>query len=308
MINLSVVVPCYYSEATIERLCDSVVASLQKQVGTMEVVLVNDGSTDKTGEACRSAVSRYPGIVKYVELARNFSEHNAVMAGLSVAKGNFAVIIDDDFQNPPEEILVLYNRCVSTGADVVYSRYEKKYHHWMRNLGSVFNDKVANVMLRKPPGLYLSSFKLLRRRLIDQILDYRGPIPYIDGLILRATSHIEVALVSHSSRAEGKSNYSARKLMALWSNMFINFSILPLRLALYLGFVFSFVGLVGAVLFIWERLSHPDLPVGWASVMVALLIFSGVQLLVLGLIGEFLGRLYLNQTGQPQFVIRETVV
>jgi undecaprenyl-phosphate 4-deoxy-4-formamido-L-arabinose transferase len=287
MINLSVVVPCYYSEATIERLCDSVVASLQKQVGTMEVVLVNDGSTDKTGEACRSAVSRYPGIVKYVELARNFSEHNAVMAGLSVAKGNFAVIIDDD---------------------VVYSRYEKKYHHWMRNLGSVFNDKVANVMLRKPPGLYLSSFKLLRRRLIDQILDYRGPIPYIDGLILRATSHIEVALVSHSSRAEGKSNYSARKLMALWSNMFINFSILPLRLALYLGFVFSFVGLVGAVLFIWERLSHPDLPVGWASVMVALLIFSGVQLLVLGLIGEFLGRLYLNQTGQPQFVIRETVV
>lgn len=305
--ELSVVIPCYYSESTIRPLCKKLVEALSPVMPSFEVILVNDGSTDGTDREARGAVKDFPSIITYIQLARNFSEHNAVMAGLNASKGMFAVIIDDDFQNPPDEIVKLYRRIVDTKSDVVYSRYEKKYHHWFRNLGSMFNDRVANIMLRKPKGLYLSSFKILKRSLIDAIVSYRGPLPYIDGLILRSTAHIETELVTHNARQEGKSTYSARKLFALWSNMFINFSILPLRVALYLGVGFSLIGLVGAVLSILERLNHPELPLGWASIMVALLIFSGVQLFVLGLVGEFLGRLYLTETAQPQYVVREVV-
>lgn len=307
VIELSVIVPCYFCEASIGALCAALVETLAPEIVTFEIVLVNDGSTDRTDTACRAIVAAYPRIVRYAPLSRNFSEHNAVMAGLNLCRGNFAVIIDDDFQNPPAEILMLYRRIKKTGADVVYSRYDAKQHHWFRNLGSWFNGKVAGIVLDKPKDLYLSSFKIIRRRLIDEVILYKGPLPYVDGLILRATHHIETQLVEHLPRRDGVSNYTLRKLFALWSNMFINFSVLPLRFALYLGMGFSMAGLVAACFCIAERLRNPALPMGWASIIVCLLIFSGVQLFMMGLIGEFLGRLYLTETRCPQYVIREVV-
>jgi polyisoprenyl-phosphate glycosyltransferase len=307
MTELSILIPVFFGEKTI----GSLVRTLHEEAGTwnisFEVVLINDGSTDGSDAGCRALVTQFPATVVYAELARNFSEHNAVMAGLNLCRGKFAVIIDDDFQNPPREILKLYHKITTTGADVVYSYYSEKKHHWFRNFGSWLNDKMANYMLQKPSSLYLSSFKIIRRGLINEIIKYRGPLPYIDGLILRSTQHIETELVEHSARAEGRSNYTLRKLIALWSNMFINFSIQPLRVALFLGVLFSLAGFFAAILFFFERLSDSHLPLGWTSLIISVLILSGVQLLVLGVIGEFLGRLYLTETNNPQYVIRDLV-
>ena len=243
--------------------------------------------------------------VRFIHLARNFGEHNAVIAGLNYCTGDCAVIMDDDFQNPPTEVVKLVDK-LQEGRDVVYSYYETKKHTPFRNLGSWFNNAVASLMIKKPWGLYLSSFKAINRFVIDEVIKYRGPYPYIDGLILRSTRNYGTQIVQHDPRQEGRSNYTLRKLAHLWLNMFTNFSILPLRVASISGFVFAVLGVVLAVVFVIEKLANPNLTTGWASTIVILLIISGVQLFALGMIGEYLGRLFLKDNGSPQFVVRST--
>ena len=182
-----------------------------------------------------------------------------------------------------------------------------KHHHWLRNLGSRLNDRVATFMLDKPRNLYLSSFKCLSRFLVDQILRYRGPYPYLDGLALRCTRNIGTIEVRHAPRREGRSNYTPRKLLRLWLNMFVNFSVMPLRVSTVVGLACSVVGLGLGVEALVERLVRPGLPIGWASVLVPVVLFSGVQLVMLGLLGEYLGRLFLTENQTPQFVVREVV-
>jgi undecaprenyl-phosphate 4-deoxy-4-formamido-L-arabinose transferase len=182
-----------------------------------------------------------------------------------------------------------------------------KHHHWLRNLGSRLNDRVANFMLDKPRTLYLSSFKCLSRFLVDQILRYRGPYPYLDGLALRCTRNIGTIEVRHAPRREGRSNYTPRKLLRLWLNMFVNFSVMPLRVSTVVGLACSVLGLGLGFEALVERLVRPGLPIGWASVIVPVVLFSGVQLVMLGLLGEYLGRLFLTENQTPQFVVREVV-
>ncbi len=304
MVSASLVIPVYRGAKTIGPL----VARLEQEldaIGDFEIVLVNDGSPDDSAEVCRQLAAHKPH-VRFVNLARNFGEHNAVMAGLNHCRGGTAVILDDDFQNPPSEVRKLLAE-LARGFDVVYSRYEKKQHGWFRNLGSRFNDRVATLMLGKPRDLYLSSFKALNRFVIDEVVKYRGPFPYIDGLILRATRNYSTVLCSHSAREEGKSGYTLHKLVSLWLNMFTNFSILPLRLASLLGVGVAALGILAALAFLIERLRHPEIPQGWASLIVTLLLVSGIQLFALGMIGEYLGRLFLKDVGRPQFVVRERV-
>lgn len=304
MQRVSVVVPVFNSEATLEALVERLRAALAGRYD-LEVVLVNDGSADGSAEVCRGLAHRHPW-VRFVNLSRNFGEHNAVMAGLRYASGDCAVIIDDDFQNPPEEVASLVEK-LAEGHDVVFSHYERKRHSAFRNFGSWLNNAVASVLLQKDPDLYLSSFKALNRFLIDEIARYEGPYPYIDGLILRVTRRIGTQPVAHHERSVGRSNYTLRRLLRLWLNMFTNFSILPLRVASLAGLVFAVAGLVFAVIFALERLANPDLPAGWASIVVIVLVVSGVQLFALGMIGEYLGRLFLKDNGSPMFVARETV-
>jgi undecaprenyl-phosphate 4-deoxy-4-formamido-L-arabinose transferase len=306
--SLSVVIPVYNSEETIGPLVDQVVEHLSSRFERLEVVLVNDGSQDASDARAIEAQARHPAIVKYVRLARNFGEHNAVMCGLHQVTCDAAVIIDDDFQNPPEEIIKLVEK-LGEGHDVVYSYYAHKQHHWFRNLGSRFNDRVASALLKKPRGLYLSSFKAMNRFLVKTIIGYSGPYPYIDGLILRATRSIGRQLCEHSSREVGHSNYSLRMLVRLWLNMCTSSSLLPLRLASIMGFAASFTGVALAVFFVFSYfqggvLFQREVPPGWASLIVAVTLFSGVQLTVLGMIGEYLGRLFLTQNLTPQFVVR----
>ena len=255
------------------------------------------------------AVERHPGKVRYVQLASNFGEHSAVMCGLHHVTGDCVAIIDDDFQNPPEEIIKLVEK-LKEGHDVVYSYYEKKRHSLFRNLGSWFNDRVATWLLHKPPGLYLSSFKVMNRFLIKAVIRYEGPFPYLDGILLKITSNIGTQLCAHNEREEGQSNYTLGKLLQLWLNMFTGFSITPLRIASVIGFGMSLIGLLLAAFFILSRLKggilfEQQVPAGWASLIVSVTLFSGVQLCVLGLIGEYLGRLLLTVNRAPQYIERD---
>jgi len=302
---ISIVIPVYNGARTIGPLVGRLVEVLP--VTTLQIVLVDDGSLDASDEVCRALSARYAGVVTYVKLGRNFGEHNAVMAGLWHARGDYAVIMDDDFQNPPEEVSRLIDHAVRHGHDVVYTFSAVKHHHWLRNLGSRLNDRVANFMLDKPRHLYLSSFKCLSRFLVDQILKYRGPYPYIDGLALRCTGNIGTIEVRHDARREGRSNYTLRKLLRLWLNMFVNFSVMPLRVSTVVGLACSVLGLALGVEVLVERLLRPGVPVGWASVVMPVVLFSGVQLVMLGLLGEYLGRLFLTENQTPQFVVREVV-
>jgi undecaprenyl-phosphate 4-deoxy-4-formamido-L-arabinose transferase len=302
--RISVIVPVFNGEATLEALVDRLRDAVQTRY-ELEVVLVNDGSADASGDVCRKLAGRHAW-VRFVDLSRNFGEHNAVMAGLRFASGDCAVIVDDDLQNPPEEVVKLVDK-LGEGYDVVFSSYQTKQHSALRNLGSWLNNAVASVLLKKDWGLYLSSFKAINRFVIDQLGRYEGPYPYVDGLILRVTRNIATQPVQHRPREEGRSNYTVSRLLRLWLNMFTSFSILPLRVASLLGLLFAGSGLVMAVFFALERLANPDLPAGWASVVVILLVVSGVQLFALGMIGEYLGRLFLKDNGSPMFVARETV-
>lgn len=303
-LRLSVVVPVYNSANTLEQLAKILREELSPHYD-LELVLVNDCSQDDSAEVCRKLARAHPWI-RFVNLSRNFGEHNAVMAGLTYCSGDCAAIIDDDFQNPPSEVRKLVEK-LRKGHDVVFSEFETKQHGTLRNLGSRFNNAVANIMLDKDRDLYLSSFKVINRFLIDEITRYSGPYPYIDGLILRTTCNIGTVLVEHNPREEGHSNYTLRKLVRLWLNMFTNFSILPLRVASLAGMAFAIAGLGLAVLFVIEKLNNPEMPAGWTSIAVLLLVVSGVQLFTLGVIGEYLGRLFLKDSGSPMFVANETM-
>lgn len=303
-IRLSVVIPVYRGEKTIGRLVQKLMDHLG-HLYHLEIVLVNDCSPDRSADVCRNLAREHRG-VKFLNLSRNFSEHNAVMAGLNHVTGDYTVIMDDDFQNPPEEVVKLVDE-IDKGYDVVFSYYEKKKHHFLRNVGSTFNNMVASVLIGKPRDLYLSSFKAISSFVVKELIKYDGPYPYIDGLVLQFTRNWSRVLVRHDSREEGKSGYTLSKLLGLWLNMFTNFSILPLRLASCLGIVFSVVGLIIAVTFCVEKLLNPDLPTGWASLIVSVFLIGGVQLFALGMIGEYLGRLFLKDSGSPQFVVKEAI-
>jgi glycosyltransferase involved in cell wall biosynthesis len=301
---ISVVIPVYNGASTIGPLVDTLVAGLAPY--KLQVVLVNDGSKDNSHQVCEELFHKYPDIVTYLRLARNFGEHNAVMAGLRHSRGDYTVIMDDDFQNPPEEVISLVQEAERGDFDVVYSYYEQKRHHWLRNIGSTFNGWVAHFMLNKPKGLYLSSFKCLNRFLTKEVVKYDAPLPYIDGVILSLTDNIGTVRVHHNERVHGKSGYTFRKLVRLWLSMFVNFSIMPLRLSLIMGFVASLLALGMAVEVVLEKLLNPGIQVGWASLAFLILLFAGVQLCILGLMGEYIGRTLLNSNRLPQFVVRST--
>jgi undecaprenyl-phosphate 4-deoxy-4-formamido-L-arabinose transferase len=301
---LSIIIPVYNSERTIAPLVEKLLLEAGKKY-ELEIILINDQSKDNSEEVCIGLHDKFKPRLKFYSLAKNVGEHNAVMAGLNQMKGDYAIIMDDDFQNPVSEVIKLYEYGVTNDVDVVYTYYKKKQHSFFRNLGSNFNNSIANIMLKKPKELYLSSFKLINRYLVNEIIKYDLPFPYIDGLILRTTSRIGKIQVLHEKRSEGKSNYTLTKLVTLWMNMFTNFSIIPLRIAIFLGFIFAvFGGILGAYSVI-EKIMNPSLPLGYTSLIVAISVFAGIQLIAIGMLGEYLGRIFLSQNKRPQYSIRK---
>jgi glycosyltransferase involved in cell wall biosynthesis len=298
-VGLSIVVPVYRGATTIGRLVEAL--SDLHPAGGLEVVLVNDGSPDDSGDVCRALLGTARIPVVYIEHARNYGEHNAVMTGLRHASGDFVITMDDDLQNPPEEVVKLYDHARQGGWDVVYTRYAVKQHAGWRNLGSRFANGVADRLLDKPKGLYLSSFRCMSAMVVDAVTRYSGPYPYVDGLIMQVTQRIGSIEVRHLPR---RSNYTLVRLVRLWLNLATSFSLAPLRLAIFAGLGLSVLGAIGAVATITEALFVHKTPSGWASTMTVLLLVSGVQSMILGVLGEYVGRTFLSANGKPQGTVR----
>lgn len=297
--RLSIVIPVYNSERTIGPLVEQLQVCLADQA--FEIVLVNDGSKDKSESICRQLTTRY-STVRLVSLRRNFGEFNAVLCGLNHTTGQYVVIIDDDFQNPPEAINTLVDKAETGQFDVVYSRYAQKQHHWFRNLGSWLVNTLTTYSLNKPRDLYLSSFKVIRREVIDEIIRYRGPYPYIDGLIFRVTRNVGSVDVPHNSRADGRSTYTFRKLVSLFLNVFIGYSLWPIRVFTILGALLTGVGLVAGLLMLAGFLTGTYVPTGVILVLWAISLSTGLILLFLGILGEYLGKLFMAYSGLPPYV------
>jgi len=301
-IGLSIVIPVYRGATTIGRLVEAL--SALRPAGGLEIVLVNDGSPDNSGEVCQELVRRATVPLTYVEHARNFGEHNAVMTGLRQASGAYVITMDDDLQNPPEEVVRLYDHARLGNWDVVYTRYGVKQHTGWRNLGSRFANAVADRLLDKPKGLYLSSFRCMSAFVVQAVTRYQGPYPYIDGLIMQVTQRIDSIEVRHLPRVEGRSNYNLTRLVRLWLNLATSFSLAPLRLAVYAGVFMALLGAAGAVATIVEALFLHDTPSGWASTMTVIMLVAGVQSMILGVLGEYVGRTFLSANGKPQGTVR----
>lgn len=301
-VGLSIVIPVYRGAGTVGRLVAAL--SLLRPEGGLEIVLVNDGSPDASGEVCRALVREAAVPITYVEHARNYGEHNAVMTGLRHARGAFAVTMDDDLQNPVEEVLRLYDHARQGGWDVVYGHYAAKRHSAWRNLGSRVANGVADRLLDKPRGLYLSSFRCVSALVVRAVTLYQGPYPYVDGLALQATARVTSILVEHLPRAEGTSGYTLRRLLRLWLNLATSFSLAPLRLAVLAGAALSLLGIGGVAAVALEAVSGRGTPSGWASVMTAVLLVGGVQSMILGMVGEYVGRIFLSVNGKPQATVR----
>jgi glycosyltransferase involved in cell wall biosynthesis len=302
---LSFVIPMYNCAATIAPVVRTI--EQLNVAGGHEIVLVNDGSSDETGAVCRELVATARVPITYVEHARNFGEHNAVLTGWRHARGTHIVNLDDDGQNPPDEAVRLWQRAAAEGLDIVYGHYDVKQHSLWRNAGSWFTNRMTDWALDKPPGFYLSSFRCVSGFVARQVTAYAGPYPYLDGLLLQVTQRVGSITVRHDERRAGVSGYTLRRLIRLWLSAWLNFSLLPLRVAMLLGFIIATVGLFAFALVVWLWLLNRGPAYGWGWLMAALLIFSGTQLVMLGLIGEYLGRMFLTVNQRPQAVVRSVV-
>jgi glycosyltransferase involved in cell wall biosynthesis len=292
---LTFVIPLYNSAATIASLVRDIEAlSID---GGHEIVLVNDGSADETSTVCRELVRQASVPMTLVEHARNFGEHNAVLI----------VNLDDDGQNPPSEAVRLWQHASASSLDVVFGHYEVKQHSLFRNAGSWLTNRMTDWALDKPPGFYLSSFRCVSGFVTRQIVGYTGPYPYLDGLLLQITQRIGSISVRHDPRRAGTSGYTLRRLLRLWLSAWLNFSLVPLRAATLVGLITGVAGLAAFAGVVWLWINDRGPAYGWGWVMASLLVFSGTQLVMLGLIGEYIGRMFLTVNQRPQSVVREVV-
>lgn len=300
----SVIIPCYNSSRSIREVVETTAATLDEIKRTpFEFVLVDDHSPDEgaTFRELKALADDYP-YVKAIELAQNSGQHNAIMAALNNASGDVIISMDDDLQTHPSQIHILLEE-LDKGYDVVYGYYPDKKHSLFRNFGSWVNHQSVCLLIGKPRDMKTSSFWVIRKFVRDYVIQYTSPYAYMQGLFLRTTQNISCVPIQHHERVYGTSNYTFKKLVHLWSNI-VGFSVVPLRIARHLGFILSAGGIIAALWVLIEKILHPNMQLGYASTMVAIFFFSGVILLFLGLIGEYIGRMFLTMGNAPQYVIK----
>jgi len=303
--KVSIVVPVYRSAECLEQLASRVRAAFARFGRSYELILVNDGSPDNSWAEIRR-LAESERTVLGINLRRNAGQDNAIMAGLNEASGQIVIIMDDDLQHDPNDCEELIKK-VEGGFDVCYARFRRNKQALWKNAGSWLNDKLANVVVGKPPHIYLSPFKAVNGDVAKEITNYDGPFPYIDGLLFGVTTNVTQIEVEHHPRLAGKSNYNLFRSLSVWMKVATLFSVVPLRIATLLGFFFSVIGLLSGVFFTIEKLVLRTDPVGWASLMVAVLVLGGVQLACLGILGEYMGRAFLHLNKRPQFVVKEKI-
>ena len=304
MSKISFVIPCYQSEHTIEAVVAEIMDTMKGLAAyDYDIFLVNDCSPDNTYAVIKRICEKHNNVTG-ISLAKNFGQHAALMAGLRKSDGDIVVCLDDDGQTPADEVGSLIEE-IEQGSDVVYASYNSKQHSAFRNFGSHINDIMTRVMLGKPKELQLTSYFAARRFVVDSMLAYEHNYPYVIGLVLRATKKIKNVPVKHRRREVGSSGYTMRKLLSLWFNGFTAFSILPLRIATVAGVFFAVAGFLYGIYTVVKRLVNPAVPMGFSSLMAAVVFFGGMLMIMLGLLGEYSGRIYICINRSPQYVIRE---
>lgn len=303
---VSILIPVYKNDGGLEELVRRIGASMANSAyaNNFELILIDDCSPDNSWKVIQE-LSKTHSFVQGATLSRNFGQHNAIMAGLNLVSGQYVVLMDDDLQHPPEAIPSMVQELVA-GADVCYTRYANRQHSALKIAGSRFNDLMAYWLLAKPKGLYLSSFKALKRGIVEQIRGHEGPFAYLDGLILDITRRIATVEIQHGARAFGEGNYSFKKLVSLWLRMVTGTSIVPLRMVTLMGALIAALGFIGAVFIIISNILYPNESKGWASIIVTILLVSGFQTLFIGVLGEYLGRIHLRLNNKPQYLFRFT--
>ena len=303
----SIIVPCYKSSQSIRKVVELTAQELTR-LGILEYefVLVNDCSPDegKTWEAIKELTQDYK-FVKGINLARNAGQHNAQMAGFNHAEGDVIIGMDDDLQTHPSQLHILLEE-LEKGYDIVYGYYPEKKHGFVRNIISKLNSWSVRVLIGKPKWMKTSSYWVMRKFVRDSIIQYKHSFTYMQGLFLRSTRNISCVPIEHYDREYGESGYTFKKLFTVWSSI-IGFSIVPLRIVTIIGFICAIMGFLGAVGVVIAKLMSPHMVVGWASLITAICFFSGMIILVTGLVGEYIGRLYLSINAEPQYVIREKI-
>ncbi|MEK6287976.1 MAG: glycosyltransferase family 2 protein [Acidobacteriota bacterium] len=307
--ELSIVVPVYRSEECLEALIEAIAEALDPTNRDYEVVLVNDYSPDNSWAVIEAICRTNPNVVG-VDLRRNFGQDNAIITGLRQARGKYVAIMDDDLQHHPRDLPALLCK-IEEGGDAVYADFRVKRQKLWKNTGSWFNGKFAEWVINKPKDIYLSPYKIIRKEVVEMICKYEGPDPYVDGLLFQLTSRVSQIPVDHHPRYAGGSTYTFWKSLRVWARLAFSFSARPMRLVSWFGFGFATLGLLLAVVVVLYRLLFPQdfspNAVGWASLMVALLVLSGIQMLFFGILGEYTGRTFLRVNNKPQTAIREVL-
>lgn len=302
-INISVVIPVYNSAHCLEELCKQLAEALHR--ASYEVILVNDKSKDSSWEKIVTLV-RGSKNVKGITLKKNAGQDNAIMAGLAQAKGEFVVIMDDDLQHSPSDIIKLHEACAQ-GFDVCYGLFLDKQQTVLKNIGSRLNGYLAELFLKKPKNLYLSPFKIIRQDLVKEIVRYRGPFPYIDGIILSLSANITQIELPHYKRFNGRGNYSLFKSVSVFLKHVTGYSLYPLRIATIIGMLAASLSFLLAGYYVIDYLTTNAHVEGWITLILLMVFFNGLMLMCIGLIGEYIGRIYLTVTFKPQYVIDKLI-
>ncbi|MCR4657354.1 MAG: glycosyltransferase family 2 protein [Lachnospiraceae bacterium] len=303
MWNISVVIPCFNSDKTIEPVVDEIVSTIEDRL-LYEIILVNDGSTSELWDAIKRLADKYPGKVKGIRFSRNFGQHSALMAGYRASKGDVIIQMDDDGQADPKGIFTLLGK-IDEGYDTVYARYPVEKKAKWRSVGSEINRRMCISLIDMPKDLHPMSFAAYRRFVIDEMIRYDKPYPYVGGLAFRTTSNLCDVEIEHRERLAGRSNYTLRKLIRLWMNGFTAFSVKPLEIASLSGVVIALIGMLYAIVIIIKRICGFQYLEGWSSVIALTLLLDGFLLIMIGLVGEYIGRIYISLNNAPQYVIRE---
>ena len=302
--KLSFVIPCYRSENTIETVVQEIRETVATRPGTdYEIVLVNDCSPDGVWQVIKKLAAT-DNHIKGICLAKNFGQHSALMAGYGQATGDYIISLDDDGQTPASESFKLVDK-LEEGYDVVYGYYKHSRQHLFRRFGTWVNKKMAETIIGQPKTLQTTSFFIMRKFIVDEIVRYPNPFAYISGLVFRATKSLGNVEVQHRRRLEGESGYTLAGLIGLWINGFTAFSVKPLRAATFIGVICALVGFLAGLYVVYQKFLNPEIPVGYTSMLATLLFVGGMIMLLLGLIGEYVGRIYISINQSPQYVVRE---
>ena len=302
---VSVVIPCYRSEMTIEKVVSMTRKELDSLGYDTQFVLVTDASPDKTFDVLAEMRDAADDVI-CIDLAKNFGQHGAILCGLNHVTGDVVILMDDDMQTHPSQVSILLDALNERGADVVFGRYPKRKEAAWRQLGSLFWRWTMRVMTGCPADIELTSFVAMRGWVARGIASYTGPFPVVQGLVFRTTFHVINADVKHYEREVGTSGYTLKALIRLWSNA-LNFSMMPLRLSTAVGGAMGCFGVIAAIIVIVKKILHPDTPVGWSSLMATMLFCSGAILVALGIVGEYVGRVFMTTNGTPQYVERKVL-